>query len=68
MADTKTIEQRQNDAMERIAKALGTTALELTGEARGDPALARTMTMENIANAMDKAAKAKTAPATEAKG
>jgi DNA uptake protein ComE-like DNA-binding protein len=54
MADTKTVEQRHDAAMERIAKALGTTNVDLTGEARGDPALARAITMENIANAIDK--------------
>lgn len=54
MADTKTVEQRHDAAMERIAKALGTTNVDLTGEARNDPALARAITMENIADAIDK--------------
>lgn len=66
MADTKTIQERHDAALERIAKALGTTAVELTGEARNDPPLARAMTMENIADAIKKSQTPKT-PA-EAKG
>jgi hypothetical protein len=53
MADTKTTEQRHDAALESIAKALGTTAAELTGEAKGDPHW-RTITMENIAAAFSR--------------
>lgn len=67
MADTKTVQQRHDDALERIAKALGVSAVDLTAEARNDPALARAMTMENIADAIKKSQASK-APATEAKG
>ena len=59
MADTKTTDKRHDAALESIAKALGTTAAELTGEAKGDPQLARTITMENIAAAL-KSQKSKT--------
>lgn len=68
MADTKTTEQRHDAALERIAKALNVETVDLIGEAKGDPALGRAITMENIANAMkSKTATDKAAPVAEAK-
>lgn len=52
MADTKTIEERHDIALARIAKALNVEALSLIAEARGEPALGRAMTMENIADVL----------------
>lgn len=53
MPDTDNIIQRQEDAFQRIAKALNLEAHELRGEARGNPPLARAIEMENIADALE---------------
>lgn len=67
MANTKDIVRRQEDALGRIAKALGVEKSTLRGEARGNPQLARTIMLENIAAAAEKGPKAKAAPASEGK-
>lgn len=72
MADTKTLIERHDTAMARIAKVLAVQVVDLEGAAPGDPQMARVLTTENIADALEGKGKFKkpteTAPANEAKG